>query len=261
MKTVLVPVDFSDTSINAAIYATKMLTGIYGVNMLLYHVYEKAEHATAAEKDLKSLKDSLFDEGIVKTQLLCQHGTDLIACLEKHVRENKTDLVIMGITGKNKIEQTFIGSNTLKAISKNLCPVLIVPPNAKFSKLKHITLASDFIHAPSVTIADVIKRVLADHFAKLHIVNVNPAHHVSITEAYQKVRDQMNELFKGYEHEFYFIGLYDLQETLNMFVKDHSIDMIITMPKDHSWFNSLLGGSHTKKMGYQSTVPVLAIHQ
>ena len=71
----------------------------------------------------------------------------------------------------------------------------------------------------------------------------------------------MNDLFKGYEHEFYFIGLYDLQETLNLFVNDHAIDMIITLPKDHSWIESLLSPSNTKRMGYQSTVPVLAIPQ
>jgi nucleotide-binding universal stress UspA family protein len=261
MSTVLVPVDFSDTSINAVTYATKMLTGIYGVNMLLYHVYEKPEHAATAAQELKKLKATLFDIGIVKTQVLCEEGHDFMSCLEKYIRENKTDLVIMGITGRNKIEQTFIGSNTLKVINKNLCPVLIVPPGAKFTKLKSIVLASDFIHAPSPVIARSIKNMLSDFFAKLHIVNVNPAHHVSITEAYQKVKDEMNELFNGYEREFHFIGLYDLPETMNLFVSDHAVDMIITMPKDHPWFSTLLGTSNTKRLGYQSTVPVLAIHQ
>jgi nucleotide-binding universal stress UspA family protein len=260
MRTVLVPVDFSDTSLNAANYATKMFTGVYGVNMLLYHVYEKPEHEVTAEKELKKLKDALFDVGIVKIQTFCRQGNDLIECLEDDIRKNKTDLVIMGITGKSKLEQTLIGSNTLKLIDRNVCPVLIVPGHARFERIKHVTLASDFIHSPSAEIATTIKRLLGDHFAKLHIVNVNPAHHVSITEAYQKVKDEMNELFKGYEHEFYFIGLYDLQETLNMFVTDHAIDMIITMPKDHSWFAALLGPSNTKRMGYQSKIPVLAIH-
>lgn len=260
MSTVLVPIDFSDTSLNAAAYAVKMLTGVYGVNMILYHVYEKPEHASASEQELKKLKKALFDTGIVKMELLCDEGHDFTGCLERHIRENKTDMVIMGITGRNKIEQTLIGSNTLNIIKKNLCPVLIVPPDAKFNKLKNIVLASDFIHAPSPSITAVIKNILSDYFAKLHIVNVNPAHHVSITEAYQKVRDEMNELFKGYEHEFHFIGLYDLPETMNMFVNDHDIDMIITMPKDHSWFSALLGSSNTKRMAYQSTVAVLAMH-
>ena len=259
MRTVLVPVDFSDTSFNAATYATKMLTGIYGTNMLLYHVFEKPEHAATAEQELKKLKSNLFNIGIVKTQIHSEKGHDFVSSVEKFIRENKTDQVIMGITGRNKIEQTFIASHTLNIIKKNLCPVLVVPPGAKFTKLKNIVLASDFDHAPSSAISTIIKKMLSDFFARLHIVNVNPDDHVSITEAHQNVKNEMNELFKGYEHEFHFIGLYDLPETMNMFVKDHDIDMIITMPKDHSWLSTLWGNSNTKKMGYQSTVPVLAI--
>jgi nucleotide-binding universal stress UspA family protein len=259
MKSVIVPVDFSETSLNAAAYAVKMLTGVYGVNILLYHMYEKPEHAAAAEQELKKLKATLFDIGIVKMQTFCEEGHDFINCLEKNIREKKTDLVVMCITGKNKIEKAFIGSNASDLVKKNLCPVLIVPPGAKFNKLKNIVLASDFIHAPTAAVGRNIKNILSAFFAKLHIVNVNPAHHVSITEAYQLVKDETDELFKGFEREFYFIGLYDLQETLNLFVSDHSIDMIITMPKDHSWFSTLLGSGNTKKMMYQSTVPVLAV--
>jgi nucleotide-binding universal stress UspA family protein len=261
MRTVVVPVDFSDTSLNAAAYAAKMLTGIYGANMLLYHMYERPEHAETAGQELKKLKATLFDIGIVKTQMHCEQGVDFIGSLEKYIRENKCDLSIMGITGRNKMEQTLIGSNTLKIISKNLCPVLMVPPGAKFNKLKNLALASDFIHAPSPAIAGIIKNILSNYFAKLHIVNVNPALHVSITEAYQHVKNEMDNLFKGYEHDFHFLELFDVPETMNLFVNDHAIDIIITTPKDHSWFSTLFGNSMTKKMGYQSTVPVLAIHQ
>jgi nucleotide-binding universal stress UspA family protein len=261
MRNVLVPVDFSDTSMNAVTYATKMLTGVYGVNLVLYHMYEKPEQAETAWKELKKLRASLFDVGIVKTIEHAEPGRDLTACLEKFVKENKIDLVIMGIKGRTKLEQKIIGNHTLELIYKNLCPVLIVPASATFNKLKNIVLASDFTQTPSLANATTIKNLLSDHFARLHVVNVNPAHYVSITDAYRKVKDEMNELFKGYEHDFHFIGLYDLQETMNMFVKDHDIDMIITLPKDHSWFDTLTDNKSTKKLSYQSTIPVLAIHQ
>jgi nucleotide-binding universal stress UspA family protein len=261
MKNVLVPIDYSDTSLNAAAYAVKMLTGIYGVNMILYHVFEKAEHAAAADSELKKLKAALFEMGIVKMETVCEQDHDFVSCLEKYVRENKTEMIIIGITGRNKIEQTFIGSNTLKIVQKNLCPVLIVPTGAKFVRLKNFSLAADFIQAPSAFAAGVIKNMLSSFFAKLHVVNVNPAYHVSITEEYQKVKSEMDELFKGFEHEFYFIDLFDLQETINLFVNDHIIDMIITMPKDHSWLSALQGTTNTKRMAYQSRIPVLAIHE
>ena len=260
MRTVLVPVDFSETSQNAAAYAAKMFTGVYGVNMLLYHVYEKPEHAATSDKEMNKLKEQLSEVGIVKMEILCEEGHDVAHFIERLVRENQADMIIMGITGKNKIAQTFIGSNTLTIIKKNLCPVLIVPPDARFTQLKNIALTSDFADGPSEAATGTIKDILSSHYAKLHIVNVNPEHHVAITEPYQAVKSKMEETFKGFQHEFYFIGLYDFQDAMNLFVNDQHIDMIITQPKDHNWLSTLLGGSNTKKMAYHSTIPVLAVH-
>ena len=66
MNTVIVPVDFSETSRNSAFYATHLLTGHYGVEMILYHIYDKASHAAEANKHLEELKNELMQAGIVK---------------------------------------------------------------------------------------------------------------------------------------------------------------------------------------------------
>ncbi|MBL7739458.1 MAG: universal stress protein [Chitinophagaceae bacterium] len=260
MKTVIVPVDFSATSLNAATYAVKMFTGIYGINMTLYHMYDKPENGAACEKDMAKLKEKLFEEGIVKMEILCEQGNDLVGNMERLAKENPVDMIIIGITGKNKVAQTLVGSNTVKLAGKNICPVLIVPPDARFTQIKNIALTSDFSHAPSPLAVTIMKDITSAYFAKLHIVNVNPEHNVTITEPYQQVKDKMDDSFKGVQHEFYFLSLYDFQDTMNMFVHDHHIDMLIILPKERNWLNHLTGDSNTKKMAYHSTVPVLTMH-
>lgn len=86
MKTVIVPVDFSETSLNAARYAMKMLTGHYGVHMFLHHVYEKKSQASEANQRLESLKEELMTIGIVKITPLAEQGSDFRAVLEKLAR-------------------------------------------------------------------------------------------------------------------------------------------------------------------------------
>ena len=113
MKTVIVPVDFSETSLNAAKYATKFLTGHYGVNMILHHVYDKADEAAEITAKLEQLKNHLRETGIVKTEILAEQGDDFIDELEKLARHRQAELVIMGITGRSPISQSLIGSNTL----------------------------------------------------------------------------------------------------------------------------------------------------
>lgn len=260
MKTVIVPVDFSATSLNAATYAVKMFTGVYGINMTLYHMYDKPEQAASCEKEMSKLKEKLFDEGIVKMEVLCEEGHDLVSNLERLAKENPADMIIIGITGKNKVAQTLIGSNTVKLAGRNICPVLIVPPDARFTQIKNIALTSDFSQEPSPAAVLAMKDILSAYFSKLHIVNVNPEHNVTITEPYQLVKDKMDNAFKGVQHEFYFLSLYDFQDTMNMFVSDHHIDMLITLPKEHNWLSNITGGGNTQKMAYHSTVPVLAMH-
>ncbi len=50
MKTIIVPVDFSRTSINTANYAVKMLTGQHDTEVILYHAYEKSTEAEQARR-------------------------------------------------------------------------------------------------------------------------------------------------------------------------------------------------------------------
>lgn len=95
MKTVIVPVDFSETSLNAARYAMKMLTGQYGVHMILHHVYEKTSQATEATQRLETLKEELMTTGIVKITPLAEEGSDFRAVLEKLARLRQADLIIM----------------------------------------------------------------------------------------------------------------------------------------------------------------------
>ena len=75
-----------------------------------------------------------MEKGIVKVTLLAEEGSDFITELEKLARHQQADLIIMGITGRSTIGQTFIGSNTLKMVEKKVCPVLIIPPDCDYKK-------------------------------------------------------------------------------------------------------------------------------
>ncbi len=50
MKTIIVPVDFSRTSINTANYAVKMLAGQHDIEVSLYHAFETVEEGAKAQQ-------------------------------------------------------------------------------------------------------------------------------------------------------------------------------------------------------------------
>jgi nucleotide-binding universal stress UspA family protein len=261
MFTVIVPTDFSDTANNAARYAARMLRGQYEAMLVLYHVYEKADDENETESTLLKLKAELQEDAKIKLDTRCEESGDFIGSLDRLARHLDAALIVMGITGRNRLEQLILGSNTLKMVERNACPVLIVPPAAQFTEIKNVVLTSDFKEVETTIPYVPIKRVLHLFRPALHVVNVNSEHYVSLTDEFMKQRADMLRLFDEFHPEFYFITTYDVEETINQFVHDKSIDLLVTVPRRRSLFMGLFHSSTTKKLAYESAIPILAAHE
>ncbi|MEP6464811.1 MAG: universal stress protein, partial [Parafilimonas sp.] len=103
--------------------------------------------------------------------------------------------------------------------------------------------------------------VLSAFNAKLFIVNVNSEHYIEISENLASEKEKLNEMFADYTPEFYFLRLYDIDNAIHEFAKDKDIDLIITVQKEHSMAHKLFIKGHAKKLAYDSTIPVMIVHE
>jgi len=259
-KVVIVPLDFSETSLNAAHYAANMYKNSADITLVLYHFYAKAEDVEIANNYLQSLKTELSVD-CANIETFSESGNDFIESLDKYAHVKAAYLIVMGLTGKSAITQWFSGSNTLKMAEKNVCPVLIVPSDAKYTGTDNILIASEMRYVQETPVLLAVKRMLVDFKPNLHVLNVDDSHYISLTTGFKSERDKMEELLSEFKPEFYFMRLFDFHESINLFVRDKKIDMIIIGPKFHGFFAKLFKTQHTKKMIYQSKVPVLAVHE
>jgi len=275
MKTFIVPTDFSDTSKNAARFAAQVADKVRDSQVILYHVFDGIEAGTDGsvlfndhegrkkimELGLESVKiDMLGIAPDIKVSVLAEEDTSLVKGLEKLARREKADLIIMGITGATRLAQIFIGSNTLSMVNKNICPVMIVPPDASFTGIKNVMFTSDFKDVQNTTPAKSLRAVLDIFKPSLHIVNVDSEHYVELTEEYKAERATLDKMLEDYSKEYYFLRSFDFIEAINQFVLDHNIDLILTVPKHHSFLEGLFRSSYTKKLAYHSHVPIVAIN-
>lgn len=275
MRKFLVPTDFSDTAKNAARYAVELAANDPGSTVVLYNLFDKlapgsdGSPLTETEDDRKrvlnqalaNLEIELHEISSVKIEYVAEEGSSLVEGIERYVRHNGIDIVIMGITGATRLEQIFMGSNALNMARQGVCPVIIVPPDAKFKKIENVLLASDFKNVKNTTPKAQIRKVLDVFKPKLHIVNVDAEHYVQLTDEYKIERSWMEKYFEDYNPEFYFIRMYDFLDAINNFTADHKIDLIVTVPRKHSFLSGLYKTSHTKKLAYHSHVPVVAVHE
>jgi nucleotide-binding universal stress UspA family protein len=260
MINVIIPIDFSETSFNAAHYGAKMYANRADVNIILYHFYSSSEDVNVAKNYLDGLQKELV--GIAHTmETIVESGSNFIESLTAFSHVKSAYMIVMGLTGKSALAQRFSGSNTLKMTEQNVCPVLIIPAEAAYEGLENVLIASEMKSVEDTPVLLAVKRVLADFKPNLHVVNVDDSHYISLTKGFKTERDEMEKLLADFNPEFYFMRMFDFHESINLFVHDKDINMIIMGPKYHSFFERLFKTQHTKKMIYQSKVPVLAVHE
>ena len=261
MHRVIIPVDFSDTSLKAARYAAQMLAEKKDSAAMLYNNYDtKNDHDTSINH-LEDLKKEFLAAGVNDVELEYEMGGDLVDNIIRLAQTFRATLVVMGIKGKSTVEQALFGSNTLKLIDKNIYPVMIIPHEAVYNGINNVAFASDFENIEASTPSVLINSVLEMFNPMLHIVNVNSAHYVSLTEDIQQGKEKFRELFGNFKIEFYFITMNDFFEAMDNFVRDYKIDMLITVPRHRSNSISIFKTSHTKRLVYHSRIPILASHQ
>ncbi|HRP54814.1 universal stress protein [Agriterribacter sp.] len=272
MKKIIAPVDFSEPAVNAAKYAVQLAADLPDSTVTLYYVYETIiagsdgtpllidpdARKNVAIMALNNLRNELKSISTVPIDVVAEEGR-LAPCLEKYVKQQGADLIVMGITGSSKIEQLIIGSNTLNVISKDICPVFIIPGNASYKKIERAIFTSDLKNVESTTPLRPLKKALDMLKPELYVVHVTTTH-AAVPEAELEEKRKLEPLLKGYNPHFFFVLEEDFTPAVDKFAEEYSADIIITVPRKHSFLSGLFKSSNTKKLAYHSSVPILALH-
>lgn len=258
MHRIILPVDFSETSLNAARYTAGMLAGNENTVVTIYHNYETANDADISMIYQESIKKEFYNTGVKKVECVNDMGGDLIENITRLSNSSQANLVVMGITGKSAIRQVMFGSNTLKLIDKNPCPVMIIPPDAAYQGISNMAFASDLKNVESSTPSALINIVLRIFNSKLHIVNIRKENVVQMPAEMNEGKNKLQEMFQQSSTEFHFLLKNNFYEALDNFIKEKNIDVLITVPKHQSNSLSLFKSTHTKRLAYHSHIPILA---
>ncbi len=252
MNNFIVPIDFSETANNAARYAAHISTLVPNAHLILYNVFDALEYGsdssplgTDGEEDasrkaivelaLESVKSDISAITSARISIVAEEGDKFLDKLEKYVRWNNIQLIIMGLTGNTRLVQVFMGSNALNIVKRAIAPVIIVPEQTHSQSAKNVMLLTDFKDVTSTIPIASVKTILDLFKPSLHIVNVDHEHYVELTEEYKAERAKLEKQLKEYNPEFYFIRMFDFMEATNQFVVDKKIDLILTCPRKHSF--------------------------
>jgi nucleotide-binding universal stress UspA family protein len=156
MKTILIPVDFSENA-EKAIAAAKVIATVTGAKLLLMHAYKPCVTSIAmiepasALPGCKSLEESCRAqletyvteaqaEGFTAESTLQSSGVH--TAIITQAKESQADLIVMGRTGKGGFLDKLVGSSATGVALDAPCPVLIVPPQSSIQGFKRAVYAT-----------------------------------------------------------------------------------------------------------------------
>ncbi|MCX6206415.1 MAG: universal stress protein [Bacteroidetes bacterium] len=275
MKTILVPTDFSDTARNAARYALALANQIEASKIVLYNAFQAPVSVDpmvptvqlldmdlmkkSSEEGLQQFKEELKSEpfGSIEIDTFSEYNvlTGGINDLSKAVA---ADFIVMGITGGGAVTETLIGSNAVSVSLHSTIPVIIVPPEASFKKINQVLLACDFKQVLETTPVKPLKKLLESTGAALHVLHVNSSSEKALNVSFETM--VLDGLLKGNNPQYHFVENESFTVGINLFADNNNIDMIITMPKKHGFFDSLFKKSHTKRLAFHSHLPLMVMH-
>ncbi|MEO8852615.1 MAG: universal stress protein, partial [Ginsengibacter sp.] len=185
MKNIVVPVDFSDASYNAANYAA-MLSNIFNSNIILVHAYmnpaaidEIPSHLlNQPGKELREVKEDQVNEYVeilrkkytTRIEGIVREGAATPEILDVSNNKNAS-LIVIGMKGKGKSNSVF-GSNTTLVMRRSSVPVLVIPEKVEFKNVEVITLASDFDVETELSNYSLLKKIALKNNAFIQILNV-----------------------------------------------------------------------------------------
>lgn len=271
MNTIIMPVDFSDASYNAADYAAS-LSNIFDTSIILVHAYlnpsaidEMPSHLlNQPEKELWKIKEDQLAEYVeilrkkytIRITGIVREGMATPAILEMANMENAS-LIVMGMKGKGKSKSVF-GSNTTSVMRKSSTPVLVIPEKVKFKNIEVITLASDFDAETALSNYSLLRTIALKNDAFIQIVNVRKK---GSELSDDELTGQLNTTlaFEDLQHEFYMIKDDEVDEGIEDFLEDHHSDMLVMIARKRNLFERIFRTSHTRKMSYETEIPLLIL--
>ncbi len=271
MKKILVPCDFSDSAVQAFIFALQMVQQSKGEIILLHVIELPVLHITmlgptlyfeenylkdiklSAEKNFKELKAKWTNDGIKVRSLIAQGP--ITKTITRIAEENKVDLIVMGTKGATGFEEFLVGSNTEKVVRFSPLPVLAVRKSQELSHIKNIVFPTTLDPNQNKLLTHI--KALQNFFsARLHLLLVNTPHNMKRTI---DEKDMMEGYAKDFDLQNYTINtrndFYESDAIMNFTVKIKA-DMIAMGTHSRKGLAHLISGSVAEEVVNHMDCPI-----
>ncbi len=263
MVKILVPVDFSDTSINALMYATRLfeketleitLLHVYGTRSPTLimknfdHVIEKG-----ARRKMEKIRQEVLNVHSQATLNLEIRKENTITRVVNMAAQGECDYIVMGTKGASGLKEVFLGSVAGGVVTRSKVPVLVVPDQYVFKSMDQVVLALGR-NPLEEEVLEPLKFILALHRSGVKLLHFSEGREPGLEKAKLMLEEFKPEI---------------IQETSKVSVNEDMIRFLRTTPPSllclirskKGFFARLIGESVTLKQTFHSPIPILVLRE
>ena len=271
---ILCPTDFSECSLNAIEYATR-LGEKYKADLVLFHVLNREDYQKLSPSDtdgkhqmdfvlekLQNLQNAVIKEGIENGLLSCtsivREGRIVEETL-KYAAELNTNLIVVGTEGVNDFRENIIGSRASRIVEQSQWDILVVPRKVYFKAPRKLVYASDYLEEDKLAIQKIVE-FARFYDSEIDLVHISSSHkaldkslHITMVEEIEPFikYDKVNFVLKSFRD--------DIALGLENYLQTAKGDILVTLSEKKSFFDQIFSKSLSKKMAYFINKPLWVI--
>jgi nucleotide-binding universal stress UspA family protein len=278
MKTLLVPVDFSESTENVIKYAAGFSCDTHVDRIILlksYYVSVYAQLLPSAdfvqmsaddinaerqkvEASLKHLSAELYRKCMPTIKIdTALSDLPLVRAIHNVIAEEKPNLVLIGSDELPYENDSYIGEQIIAIGKTSPVPVLIVPGHVHYQKIETALVPCDFGAISRLSALQNFRDPKKWLHPQLMVLNVDSKQ--KHREDDQQLADGLVSLLDGYDFKVYHSDDKDIVHGIFSFARQHDPQMIIALPGKYSFFYNLTHRNITKALALNARRPVLIL--
>lgn len=273
IKSILVPVDFSELAANAYLFALGLADEFSASVHLLYCMSPAPALTTqpdffqnvtkdlqkSAEANLQKFQETGITRAGLKHRLVVKTSVFIGSLKESIIQQEeqgRIDLVLIGTHGVQGVWDQFFSTNAASLVGNIEIPLLILPAGVAYHPFKSVCFATD-LRDRDVKLATQLNQVLYPFLPQLHFLHVQDPEEALPAEGIGFFRRAFERSHEGMAATFTTVTNRDVTDGIFDYLSTHHHDLLVMIKPELGWWKRMVSHSETRETAGITNIPLL----
>ncbi|HKK76618.1 MAG TPA: universal stress protein [Saprospiraceae bacterium] len=263
MNKILVPVDFSENSMNALDYAIRLFKDD-PLEVVVLTTYEASTNAFYVKSIDRVLEEGAQDDmdRMIKKMTKEYPGVNFtskivkgnaVSVITSMGNSGEYDYIVMGTKGASGLKKVFIGSVAGGVIARTTAAVLVVPTGFTFQSFDKIVYAVGSTNYTDDTVLSPLRKMAEICKAKIDVLHVTDEEAPDLSRQLAPIEDLSPSVT-------YLTSEDNVSEGLKDYMSKQNAAMLCLVRTKKGFLGKIFNESVTLRQTFDSAVPLLVLH-